>query len=110
MRTLLTLSRLLNKNWEETTKDDIDELIFKVMDQFADENGQETHYSYDHKKILKIFFRWYKLDSREFIQVCDPPEIKNVRVKKIKDELNSDQEILDSTKNSIKAIRDIQHN
>jgi 5-bromo-4-chloroindolyl phosphate hydrolysis protein len=30
LRTLLTLSRLLNKNWEEVTKDDIDELVFEV--------------------------------------------------------------------------------
>ena len=87
LRTLLTLSRLLNKNWEDVRKDDIDELVFRVMDQFADENGQETHYSYDHKKILKIFFRWYKLDSREFIQVGDPPETKNVRMKKVKDKI-----------------------
>jgi len=87
LRTLLTLSRLLNKNWEDVRKDDIDELVFRVVDQFADENGQETHYSYDHKKILKIFFRWYKLGSREFIQVGDPPETKNVRMKKVKDKI-----------------------
>jgi len=87
LRTLLTLSKLLNKDWEDVTKDDIDELIFRVMDQFSDENGQETHYSYDHKKILKIFFRWYKLGSREFIQVGDPPETKNVRMKKVKDKI-----------------------
>lgn len=64
LRTLLTLSRLLNKDWKYVTKDDIDELVFRIMDQFADENGQETHYSYDHKKILKIFFRWYKLGTK----------------------------------------------
>jgi len=44
LRTLLTLSRLVNKNWVDVRKDDIDELVFRVMDQFADENGQETHY------------------------------------------------------------------
>ena len=87
LRTLLTLSRLLNKKWLDVSKDDIDELVFKIMDQFADENGQETHYSYDHKKVLKIFFRWYKLGSREFIQVGDPPETKNVRMKKVKDKI-----------------------
>lgn len=87
LRTLLTLSRLLKKNWKGVTKEDIDDLVFLIMDQFADESGQETHYSYDHKKILKIFFRWYKLGSREFIQVGDPPETKNVKMKKVKDKI-----------------------
>ncbi len=87
LRTLLTLSRLLDKNWSDVTKEDVEDLIFKVMDQFSDENGQETYYSYDHKKVLKIFFRWYKLGSREFVHVGDPPETKNVKMKKVKDKI-----------------------
>ena len=48
------------KNWEKVTKEDIDELISEIMERFGSSNGQESNYSYDHKKILKIFFRWLK--------------------------------------------------
>ncbi|HSB83925.1 MAG TPA: hypothetical protein VLD64_05505 [Nitrosarchaeum sp.] len=29
LRTLLTLSRLLDKNWSDVTKEDVDDLVFK---------------------------------------------------------------------------------
>ncbi len=45
------------------------------------------HTSYDHKKILKIFFRWFKLGSREFVEVGDPPETKSVKMKKVRDKI-----------------------
>ena len=87
LRTLLTLSRLLGKYRKDASKGDLDDLVFGVMDHFADESGQETYYSYDHRKVLKIFFRWYKLGPREFIQVGDPPETKNIKLKKAKDKI-----------------------
>jgi len=65
LQTLYVLSKLLDKEWHTVTKDDIEILVSKIMEQFAEENGQESNYSYDHKKVLKIFFRWFKLGDRE---------------------------------------------
>ena len=87
LRTLLNLTKFVGKNWSDVTKDDIDELVFRIMDQYADESGKESHYSYDHKKILKIFFRWLKLGSREFAEVGDPPETKHVKMRKVRDKI-----------------------
>ena len=87
LRTLLNLTRFVGKNWSDVTKDDIDELVFRIMDQYADESGKESNYSYDHKKILKIFFRWLKLGSREFKEVGDPPETKHVKMRKVRDKI-----------------------
>ena len=55
------------------------------MIEYADINGQESNSSYDNKKILKIFFRWFKLGSREFKDVGDPEETKKVKLKRVKD-------------------------
>ena len=44
------------------------------MSMHGNEKGQETNYTYDHKKILKLFFRWFKLGSRDFKDVGDPAE------------------------------------
>ncbi|MEX2192613.1 MAG: tyrosine-type recombinase/integrase [Nitrosarchaeum sp.] len=87
LRTLLNLTKFVGKNWSDVTKDDIDELVFRIMDQYADDSGKESHYSYDHKKILKIFFRWLKLGSREFKEVGDPPETKHVKMRKVRDKI-----------------------
>ena len=87
LQTLYVLSKLLNKEWELATKEDIDVLVSKIMDQFSEQNGQESNYSYDNKKVLKIFFRWFKLGSREFKEVGDPQETKKVKLGKVKDKI-----------------------
>lgn len=87
LQTLYVLSKLLNKEWDQVTKEDIEILVSKIMDQFSEENGQESNYSYDNKKILKIFFRWFKLGSREFNEVGDPEETKKVKLGKVKDKI-----------------------
>ncbi len=87
LKTLLSLSRLLQKNWSDVKKNDIEQLVYEIMKRHGDESGKETNYSYDHKKILKIFFRWMKLGSREFNRVGDPPETAQVRMKKVKDKI-----------------------
>ncbi|MDH3311880.1 MAG: tyrosine-type recombinase/integrase [Nitrosopumilus sp.] len=87
LRTLLGLSRLLQKDWKDITKNDIEKLVYEIMQRHADESGKETNYSYDHKKVLKIFIRWMKLGSREFSEVGDPPETTQVRMKKVKDKI-----------------------
>lgn len=87
LRTLLGLSRLLRKDWKDVTKNDIEKLVYDIMQNYSDKSGKETNYSYDHKKILKIFFRWIKLGSREFIEVGDPPETIRVRMRKVRDKI-----------------------
>ena len=84
---LLNLSRTLEKDWKDVTKEDIDELVFKIMDKYADEKGQETWTSFDLKKVLKMFFRWYKLGSRDLKEVGDPPETKSVKLKTVRDKI-----------------------
>ncbi|MGI0064863.1 MAG: tyrosine-type recombinase/integrase [Nitrosopumilaceae archaeon] len=84
LSTLLSLSRVLGKDWIEITKEDIEELVFKINKKFS-QNGQETNTTVDHKKILKRFYRWLKYGSRDFTEVGDPPEIKWIKTKKVKD-------------------------
>jgi hypothetical protein len=59
-----------------------------LVEEYADDSGQETNTSYDHKKILKIFFRWIKLGSREFQEVGDPDETRWIKPKRVKDNLS----------------------
>lgn len=87
LQTLVNLTKMIKKDWEEVTKEDIDELVSEIMERFGSSNGQESNYSYDHKKILKIFFRWFKLGNREHREVGDPPETKSVRLRPVRDTL-----------------------
>ena len=64
LRTLLSLSRMLDRNWSDVTRSDVDDLVYKIMKKYSSGDGQETNTTSDHKKILKIFFRWFKLGSR----------------------------------------------
>jgi len=84
LKMILSLSRLLNKNWKDFTKEDIDELVFRIMERYGNSSGQETNTTWDHKKVLKIFFRWIRLGSREKEEVGDPPETKHVKIRKVK--------------------------
>jgi len=54
VQALLNLCRLLQKDWKDVTRKDIDELVFKIMDTYSNERGQETWSSFDLKKVLKI--------------------------------------------------------
>lgn len=96
LRTLLSLSRMLGKNWHDITRPDIDELVYKIMKKYSNGDGQETNTSSDHKKILKIFFRWLKLGSRDFNEVGDPDETKHVKIKKVKDKIIREDLITES--------------
>ena len=60
--------------------DDIDNLIRRTMDNYGNTKGKETETSRDHKKVLKIFFRWYKLGSRSFKEVGDPTQTKGIKI------------------------------
>ena len=64
LQVILNLSRYLRKSWDSCNKEDIRKLVVRLVEEYADDSGQETNTSYDHKKILKIFFKWLKLGSR----------------------------------------------
>ncbi len=96
VQALLNLSRLLQKDWREVTKKDIDDLVFRIMETYSDQRGQETWSSFDLKKVLKMFFRWHKLGSRDFKEVGDPPETKHVKLRPVRDSLSREDLITES--------------
>ena len=98
--TLLSLSRMLNKNWNEANKEDIEELVYNFNKKFS-KDGQETNTTSDHKKILKNFYRWLKFDSRDQKSVGDPAETSWIRTKKPRENLTADMLITDVEKNSL---------
>ncbi len=91
LQTLLNLSRFLKKDWIDATTDDIDKIVMIIHDRYADERGKETNSTYDHKKVLKIFFRWLKLGSRSFTEVGDPHETKHIKMKKVADKISREE-------------------
>ncbi len=68
---ILNLSRMLKKDWKDVTRVDIEELVYQFIQRYSPD-GKETHHTWDHKKILKIFFRWIKLGSRQHRDVGNP--------------------------------------
>jgi len=98
--TLLSLSRMLKKNWDETNKEDMEELVYNFNKKFS-KDGQETNTTSDHKKILKNFYRWLKFDSRDQKSVGDPTETIWIRTKKPRENLTADMLITDVEKNSL---------
>jgi len=93
---ILNLSRFLGKDWVTASKDDIENIVIKITELYSDNNGKETYTSYDHKKILKIFFRWHKLGSRDQKDVGDPPETKNIKIRKVQDKISREDLLTES--------------
>jgi len=60
LKMFLSLGRLLNKDWSKITENDTDQLVVRIMDTYSG-SGKETETTKDHKKVLKLFFRWYKI-------------------------------------------------
>ena len=83
--TILNLTRIIQKDWNKVTKDDINVVVSKIMDTYGTSNGKETNTSYDYKKILRIFFRFVKLGSRSSKEVGDPEETRTIRPKSVND-------------------------
>ena len=91
---ILNLSRMLKKDWENVTRVDIEELVYQFIQRYSP-NGKETHHTWDHKKILKIFFRWIKLGSREHRDVGNPDETKWIHLNRVKSGIVREQLITD---------------
>ena len=88
LQTIITLSKLVGKNWIDVQREDVDELVYKIMNTYSNEKGQESHSSYDMKKILRIFFRWYKTGDRLREEgKLDPYELQGIKLKTVKDKL-----------------------
>jgi len=83
LEVLCMQSRQINKDWDELTKDDIKDLVFWIVQTYSPDSGQETNSTWDHKKILKIFFRWLKLGNRNHRIVGDPEETKFIVLKSV---------------------------
>ncbi len=45
LRIFLNLSKMFGRNWKDATRHDIDELVYKIMQKYASEDGQETNSS-----------------------------------------------------------------
>lgn len=45
IKMILSLTRLLQKDWNDATKPDIDDLVYNIMKKYASELGQETETS-----------------------------------------------------------------
>ncbi len=87
LEVLNTQSRVITKDWDKLTNEDIKELVFWIVQKYSPDTGQETNSTWDHKKVLKIFFRWVKLGSREHRLVGDPEETKFIRLKPVKNKI-----------------------
>ena len=87
LNAMLTLTRVLNKNWIDVTKEDIDNLVYDVVQTYSDHKGKETNSTADAKKNLKMFFRSVRFGTKDFKQVGDPPETKDVKIRLVSDKL-----------------------
>lgn len=88
LEVMLNLTRFLKKDWKDTTLDDIQNLVIYFMERYSS-SGQETNTTADHKKVLKIFFRWLKTGQRKKdLNSLDPIEIRNIRLRRVKDRLS----------------------
>jgi integrase len=95
LEVVLSLSRLIKKDWSEVNSEDIEKLVYEIIIKYS-KNGQETHSSWDHKKVLKIFFRWMKLGSRNYQDVGNPPETSRVKMKPVKNKIIREQLLTDN--------------
>jgi len=87
LEVLNTQSQIINKDWDNLTEDDIKDLVFWIVQKYSPDTGKETNSTWDHKKVLKIFFRWVKLGCREFRTVGDPKETKFIRLRPVTNKL-----------------------
>lgn len=88
LEVMLNLSRFLKKEWNEVNTDDIQKLVVTIVQKYS-VSGQETHTTADHKKVLKIFYRWLKTGSRhKDPDSLDPPEIRKIKMRRVKDRLS----------------------
>lgn len=55
------ITKMIKKDWNDVLRDDIDNVVTRIMETYSDSKGQESHTSNDFKKVLRIFYRWFTL-------------------------------------------------
>ncbi|MDE2590204.1 MAG: tyrosine-type recombinase/integrase [Patescibacteria group bacterium] len=97
LQTILMLSRMYQENWQDIKREDVDNLLLEISKKYSDAKGQETHTSFDYKKILKIFVRWIKTGNRrKDPDIPDPIEIKGIKLRRVKDRLSREDLITET--------------
>ena len=88
-----SLTKMLNgKSWLDLNQEDIDSLVITIMNTHGN-SGKETATSSDHKRFLKIWYRFVKLGSRSWKEVGDPIETKGISAKSIYKKLSANDMI-----------------
>ena len=90
LEVIASLSTLIDQEWTTMTRDSINGLVATVMQNYS-KNGKETHASYDHKKHLKLFFRFVKLGNRLHSKVGTPDELFDIQMKEVQNDLSREQ-------------------
>ena len=77
------------KDWKDVQREDIDECCYQIAQTYCDAKGLETHGSYDKKKDMRIFFRWFKTGSRVKKSQNEPEvyELQGIKMGKVKDRI-----------------------
>ena len=94
LEVIASLSDMIDQDWTTMTKEDINTLVANVMIKYSN-NGQETHATYDHKKHLKLFFRFVKLGNRLHKKVGTPDELFDVEMKEVPNNLAREELVTD---------------
>lgn len=82
------VSKMIKKDWNDVLREDIDNVVTRIMETYSDEKGQESHTSNDFKKVLRIFYRWFKTGSRDkSVHEVDPYEVQGITFRPIKDKI-----------------------
>ncbi|MGI0047764.1 MAG: tyrosine-type recombinase/integrase [Nitrosotalea sp.] len=102
LQSILVMSRMYQKNWADIKREDVDNLVLEISKKYSDVKGQETHTSFDYKKILKIFVRWIKTGNRrKDPDIPDPVEIKGIKLRRVKDRLSREDLITNTDLNKL---------
>ena len=90
LQAMLGITRKLpkDKDWKDVLRTDIDDLVIWIMETYADHKGQESHSSYDMKKVLRLFYRWFKTgDRKKKPHQSEVYEIQGITFSKVKEKI-----------------------
>ena len=111
LQSLYTIScKFISGNdWEDMGREDIDKCCYEIAKAYCDAKGLETHGSYDKKKDMRIFFRWFKTGNRVKHSQNDPEvfELQGMKMGKIKDRIAREDLF---TEEDIQKLLDFCHN
>ena len=91
---IASLSDMIDQEWTTMTRENINTLVANVMIRYS-KNGQETHASYDHKKILKMWFRFVKRGNRLHKKVGSPDELFDIEQRAVPNKLAREDMVFD---------------